>query len=53
MSGFFVEAEKKKVKSLTLSPRVIREIKDRAIKEERSESAIVNIALKNLFGISE
>ena len=39
-------AEKKKVKSFTLSPAVLELIKAKAKDEQRSESQIVNMMLK-------
>jgi len=41
-----MEVEKKKVKSFTLSPKVIEAVKMRSLKEQRSESQIVNMMLE-------
>ena len=44
-----MEVEKKKVKSFTLSPKVIEAVKMRSLKEQRSESQIVNMMLEKAF----
>ena len=41
-----MEVEKKKVKSFTLSPKVIRAIKMKSLKDQRSESQVVNMMLE-------
>lgn len=41
--------EKKKVKSFTLSPKVIEAIRKKSLKEQRSESQVVNMMLEKLL----
>jgi len=40
------DKHKKKVKSFTLSPKVIEAIRMRSLKEQRSESQVVNMILE-------
>ena len=44
-----MEDKKKKVKSFTLSPKVIEAIKMKSLKDQRSESQVVNMMLEKML----
>lgn len=48
-TGKWMDVEKKKVKSFTLSPSLLRKLTERAGKEQRSESSVVNMMLEKLL----